>query len=191
MSCTFNDVIICLYLIVRVGKNVIFRRSFDSNVVTPWNKHLKQYENPPKNPQSADYCGCGWPTHLYIPKGSHEGTHFDLFVMLTNFDDDYVEDNPDDLLIPERCNSPYLYCGIKFRNYPDAKPMGYPFDRLPFAAPIQCPHLGAGHLWSLLFCRFLQLFWYRQVNSLEEYVSYAPNMASTVVEIRHFDHLVW
>lgn len=29
------------------------------------------------------------------------------------------------------CNDAASYCGIRDRMYPDRKPMGYPFDRLP------------------------------------------------------------
>lgn len=170
---------------------MIYRRSYDSNALTPWTKNIKHYENPPKHAKSAEMCGCGWPTHLFIPKGTKEGMQFDLFAMITNYDNDYVEEDPDDLSIPEPCNSPYLYCGVKWRNYPDRKPLGYPFDRLPFSVPMKCPQVGAGQLWSLLICRFLQLFWHRPIATLEEYVSYVPNMASTVVEIKHSDQLVW
>lgn len=177
-------------IVVRVGKNIIYRRSYDSNLVTPWTKSIDEYLKGPKHPRSAESCGCGWPTHLYIPKGSHEGMPFDLFVMLTNFDHDYVEENPDSVAVPETCNSPYMYCGVKWRQYPDAKPMGYPFDRLPYAVPLGCPnHPGAP--FSTLFCKVLSIFWSRPVSTLEEYVSYAPNMAATVVEIKHLDKLAW
>lgn len=127
---------------------------------------------------------------MYIPKGSPEGTPFDLFAMITNFDHDYVEDHPDDLSIPEPCNSPYLYCGVKWRQYPDAKPMGYPFDRLPFKVPFSCPK-GVASIWTLVLCKLMEFFFLRPVATLEEFVSYAPNMGATVVNIRHIDHLVW
>jgi len=83
-----------------------------------------------------------------------------------------------------------MYCGVKWRNYPDAKPMGYPFDRSPFTVPINCPK-GVASIWTLVICKILQFFLLRPVANLEEYVSYAPNMAATVVEIQHLDHLVW
>ncbi|ODN01438.1 Phenoloxidase 2 [Orchesella cincta] len=175
---------------LRVGRNVIFRRSLDSNVVKPWSKSINEYlEDDDEEQTNADFCGCGWPTHLFIPKGTHKGLAFDFFAMITNFDEDYVEENPDDLYIPEPCNSPYIYCGIPWRKYPDAKPMGYPFDRSPPKVPIDCPP-GMGAVLTL-FCRFFRLFWYTKIHTLEDYVKIAPNMAATVVEIKHFDKLVW
>lgn len=30
-----------------------------------------------------------------------------------------------------QCSDAASYCGVRDRKYPDKKPMGYPFDRLP------------------------------------------------------------
>jgi hypothetical protein len=35
--------------------------------------------------------------------------------------------------ITRECSDAASYCGIRDRKYPDKKPMGYPFDRLPRA----------------------------------------------------------
>lgn len=66
----------------------------------------------------------GWPQHLYIPKGHEHGMSFDLFVMVTSYDEDHVPNDPKILEIPETCNSPYLFCGLPRRRYPDRRPMG-------------------------------------------------------------------
>lgn len=40
--------------------------------------------------EEFNFCGCGWPHHMLIPKGLPEGLVFQLFVMITNFEDDRV-----------------------------------------------------------------------------------------------------
>lgn len=109
-------------LTVRVGRNIITRRSHDSSLTQPWTKHLHDLEEE-NHSGAADFCGCGWPQHLYIPKGTHKGMPFDLFVMVTNYDEDHVPNHPKDLELPEKCNSPYLFCGHSNRRYPDFRPM--------------------------------------------------------------------
>lgn len=81
---------------------------------------INKFTNP--NVYSSDQLG--WPHHLFIPKGNSKGMAFDLFVMVTNFDEDFVANHPRDMEIPEPCNSPYIYCGRPMRRYPDARPMG-------------------------------------------------------------------
>jgi tyrosinase len=74
----------------------------------------------PDNP--IDYCDCGWPYNLLLPKGTAEGMPFRFMVMLTDWDLDHV---PQDTT----CGS-MSYCGSK-SEYPDQRLMGYPFNR-PF-----------------------------------------------------------
>ena len=52
---------------------------------------------------------------------------FRLFVMLTDYQADLVG-------AEKKCGS-MSFCGVKDADYPDKRPMGYPFDR-PFAAPV-------------------------------------------------------
>jgi hypothetical protein len=40
--------------------------------------------------EEFNFCGCGWPQHMLIPKGSPEGMPCELFVMISNYDDDKV-----------------------------------------------------------------------------------------------------
>lgn len=103
---------------------------------------------------------------------------FDLFVMITNYDQDVVQNDPQDLNIPEPCTSPHLFCGVPFRRYPDARPMGYPFDRLPFKKPVQC---NAATGYPDVVCKMLQPQWFKTVDTLEEYVHSIPNTATKVV----------
>ena len=105
------------------GENVIYRASNVSVATTPWQATVDELDN---GNETTTACGCGLPLHLQIPKGRPEGMTFDLVALVTNFVDDAV-----DYEEPE-CRAGYLYCGLPGTKYPDAKPMGYPFDRLPY-----------------------------------------------------------
>jgi hypothetical protein len=65
------------------------------------------------------YCDCGWPYNLLLPRGTPEGMPFRLLAVATDWEQDRVEQSA--------CGS-MSFCGAKDR-YPDARPMGYPFDR--------------------------------------------------------------
>ncbi|CAL4111255.1 unnamed protein product, partial [Meganyctiphanes norvegica] len=62
------------------------------------------------------HCGCGWPQHLLVPRGSPEGMAFMLFVIIT------YEPN-----IKEWRLNPSTHCGHPSRELSDQRPMGYPF----------------------------------------------------------------
>lgn len=40
--------------------------------------------------QQFNFCGCGWPHHMLVPKGSKEGFPMELFVMVSDYKDDAV-----------------------------------------------------------------------------------------------------
>lgn len=65
---------------------------------------------------------------MLIPKGSKKGTFFDLFVMISNFQDDTVNQPLNENV---NCNDAHSYCGLQNQLYPDRRSMGFPFDR-PF-----------------------------------------------------------
>lgn len=117
--------------LVRPGQNTVRRRSTESTITIPYETTFRNLDdNRPAAGTDAEaqfnFCGCGWPHHLLVPKGTPEGLTMQLFVMVTNYDDDRVDQ---DLI--GTCNDAASYCGIRDRMYPDKKPMGYPFDRLP------------------------------------------------------------
>lgn len=62
---------------------------------------------------------------MLIPKGTPEGLRSELFVMISDYEQDRVNQD-----LVGTCNDAASYCGIRDRLYPDRKPMGYPFDRL-------------------------------------------------------------
>ncbi|XP_044743291.1 phenoloxidase 1-like [Chrysoperla carnea] len=112
------------------GSNEIVRKSTESSVTIPFERTFRNLDlnRPPGGDEleQFNYCGCGWPQHMLIPKGTPEGYPCTLFVMISNIADDLVEQ---DLSGP--CSDSSSYCGIKDRLYPDRRSMGYPFDREP------------------------------------------------------------
>ena len=75
---------------------------------------------PQDHEDSADYCQCGWPYNLLLPRGTREGMPFMLTAMVTDAGYDRVEQD-------HACGS-MSFCGVRDR-YPDHRNMGYPFDR--------------------------------------------------------------
>jgi tyrosinase len=64
------------------------------------------------------------PQHMLIPKGTTQGLPAELFVMISNYEEDRVQQD-----LAGVCNDAAAFCGIRDRQYPDRKPMGFPFDR--------------------------------------------------------------
>lgn len=80
---------------VRPGKNTIRRRSVDSSVTIPFERTFMNQNSRPGEPGSAqaaefDFCGCGWPHHMLLPKGDNNGYPMQLFVMVSNWAEDGV-----------------------------------------------------------------------------------------------------
>jgi hypothetical protein len=129
------------YTLDASARAVIFRSADASSVIRmpalKWNDLLptdqpsKEAELPP-----YDWCDCGWPYTLLLPRGTAEGMPFRLFVMLSSGNDLNIPPAPGpcDGQNLDNCTS-ISYCGLKGASYPDSRPMGYPFDR-PFATSI-------------------------------------------------------
>lgn len=107
-------------------KIVIFRPARLSSVVRkPARRPSEPKPAPPGGTTAADnnYCDCGWPYHLLLPRGNEQGMDFRLLVMVTDW-------NIDSVGADTKCGS-MSFCGAKDKDYPDKRAMGYPFDR-PF-----------------------------------------------------------
>ncbi|KAK7871345.1 hypothetical protein R5R35_007603 [Gryllus longicercus] len=114
----------------RSGPNTIQRLSTQSSVTIPYERTFRDLSAVPSDPEGQAqfyYCGCGWPQHMLVPKGSAEGFQAELFVMVSDFTQDVVNGPR----IPNMCSDGHSYCGIRNQLYPDRRPMGFPFDRLP------------------------------------------------------------
>jgi hypothetical protein len=107
---------------------VIFRPSRLSSVVRKpaWRPTEPRPVFAPGTPEAArNYCDCGWPYHVLLPRGTAAGMPFRLMVMMTDWMIDRVGAD-------STCGS-LSFCGARDTDYPDSRPMGYPFDR-PLAA---------------------------------------------------------
>ncbi|KAK9503580.1 hypothetical protein O3M35_010109 [Rhynocoris fuscipes] len=120
---------------LRGRNNTIERRSDQSSVTIPFERTFRSLENRPADnspgAEEFNYCGCGWPDHMLIPKGSADGFPCTLFVMISNFADDRVN-QPTGSGEPS-CSDAASYCGVRDSLYPDRRSMGFPFDRQPRA----------------------------------------------------------
>jgi tyrosinase len=105
-------------------KSVVFRPARLSSVARkPATRPTEPRPKPAPGTPADNYCDCGWPYHLLLPRGNEQGMDFRLLVMLTDWQADLVG-------AEKKCGS-MSFCGAKDADYPDQKPMGYPFDR-PF-----------------------------------------------------------
>ncbi|XP_068086815.1 phenoloxidase 1 [Anabrus simplex] len=111
------------------GQQTIKRKSENSSVTIPYEQSYRNLDRKrPGNVQNLEkfnFCGCGWPHNLLIAKGTETGYPCELFVMVSNFADDEVEQDAP----TSECKNAMSYCGIRNRKYPDARAMGFPFDR--------------------------------------------------------------
>lgn len=159
---------------MRQGQNTITRKSTDSTITIPYERTFRNLDvNRPVSGQALqdfNFCGCGWPQHMLIPKGNAEGLPCHLFVMISDYAVDgvasfrffffwitskkiasWLQINQDE---SGACNDAAIFCGIKDKLYPDRRSMGFPFDRMPRAG----------------------------VNTLQEFLT--PNMRAQEVTIR-------
>lgn len=81
----------------------------------------EELESAEPPPPGTTWCDCGWPYNLLLPRGTKEGLEFRLLVMLSSGDLVMTDTS-------QECTS-MSYCGLQDLNYPDRRPMGYPFDR--------------------------------------------------------------
>nr|CAD7257151.1 unnamed protein product [Timema shepardi] len=113
--------------------NLIERRSEESSVTIPFERTFRNLEA--GRPTAAgdameqfNYCGCGWPQHMLLPKGNAEGFPSQLFVMVSDYEGDKASINQQN---DGACADASSYCGIRDKLYPDKRNMDYPFDRQP------------------------------------------------------------
>uniref|UniRef100_A0A182TC13 Tyrosinase copper-binding domain-containing protein n=1 Tax=Anopheles maculatus TaxID=74869 RepID=A0A182TC13_9DIPT len=73
------------------GENRIIRRSDQSSVTIPYERTFRRVDasNMPGT-ENFRFCNCGWPDHMLLPKGQPDGQPFDLFIMVSDYNDDAV-----------------------------------------------------------------------------------------------------
>ncbi|XP_035707646.1 LOW QUALITY PROTEIN: phenoloxidase 3 [Folsomia candida] len=138
------------------GANTIHRKSADSTVTNPWFTLTSELP-PTASLEILEKRVHAYPHHLLLPKGSDDNLGvYDLVAMVTDGSD--YNGQPTDL-----CASSYMHCSRLDGNleYPDTRPMGWPFDRRPSDELSQA--------------------------YLDRLVQQVPNMAKTTVTIVHND----
>lgn len=79
------------FVTVNPGTNVIQRSSRESSVTISKERKFEQLlRGEGTTEHSSEYCSCGWPDHLLIPKGNDKGMEFHLFVQVTDHLKDLV-----------------------------------------------------------------------------------------------------
>lgn len=81
---------------VQPNASEIRRRSSESSVTIPYERSFRRVgaQAQPSNARERtefQFCGCGWPQHMLLPKGTPEGTEYDLFVMISNYEQDRID----------------------------------------------------------------------------------------------------
>nr|CCA94915.1 hemocyanin subunit a [Euphrynichus bacillifer] len=113
---------------IQPGKSTIVRSSSDSSVTLTHELTYRQLlHGEGISEHRTEYCSCGWPQHLLVPRGNEKGMVFHLFVMLTDWSQDKVSDGSAEA--EHACSDAVSYCGVMDEKYPDKKAMGFPFDR--------------------------------------------------------------
>ncbi|XP_046492976.1 hemocyanin A chain-like [Neodiprion pinetum] len=116
------------------GENTILRKSSESSVTIPdqistkklWDRVEAGIQGAATVEVDKDHRHCGYPDRLLLPKGKPEGMPFTLYVILTDFDQEKVNDIAADYSY----GGSISYCGAMHgHKYPDNRPMGFPFDR--------------------------------------------------------------
>ncbi|XP_058123593.1 phenoloxidase 8-like [Anopheles ziemanni] len=111
---------------LRPGTNSIVRRSDQSNLTIPYERTFRNIAaSSQPGTEVFQFCNCGWPNHMLLPKGSPDGLEYDFFVLISDYNQDRVEEFDEN----DNCNDAHMFCGLRDRRFPDARSMGYPFDR--------------------------------------------------------------
>nr|CAR85692.1 hemocyanin subunit type 1 precursor [Machilis germanica] len=120
---------------IPAGKSVIERLSTESTVTTPDYESFRSLVNRVDEALKGnkefiideEFRHCGLPDRLLIPKGNEEGYPVKFFVIVTDWEEDKVNQEVEN----HRYGNVYSYCGTYGdRLYPDKKAFLYPFDRV-------------------------------------------------------------
>lgn len=77
---------------VKPGKNTIPRASTDSSVTIPFERIFRDHgeQSGSTDTPTINFCDCGWPQYLLVPKGNTDGYPVKFFVMISNWSEDKV-----------------------------------------------------------------------------------------------------
>ncbi|XP_026333079.1 phenoloxidase subunit 2-like [Hyposmocoma kahamanoa] len=116
---------------LKAGQNTITRDSTESSLTIPFEQTFRDLSAQGQDPRvdalaAFNFCGCGWPQHMLVPRGTVGGAQYQLFVMLSNYDFDKLDQADGREL---SCKEASSFCGLRDRLFPDKRAMGFPFDR--------------------------------------------------------------
>ena len=122
-----------MVITVKPGTNKLRRHSSESSATVPdvpsYKKLLEKAKMALENESELDLSkyqrSCGIPNRLLLPKGKPEGMNFWLSVFISDGKEDTGMDHPED----SKFGGTHSQCGIHGEEYPDKKPLLYPFDR--------------------------------------------------------------
>uniref|UniRef100_A0A034WUF4 Phenoloxidase subunit A3 n=1 Tax=Bactrocera dorsalis TaxID=27457 RepID=A0A034WUF4_BACDO len=100
-------------------ENVIRRRSTESSLTIPVERTFRDPAVTRVSNETMQHA-CGWPHHMLIPKGSTNGLQCELVVMVTNYEQESVQEEP--ISGADSCSN------HQFLQH-DQRALGYPFDR--------------------------------------------------------------
>jgi hypothetical protein len=129
---------------------VVYRPAQESSVIRkPAPKPPVAFIDPPETvpgPEADEenYCTCGWPYNLLLPRGTEAGAPYRLLAAIT----DYAGDRVPPLRPPGRTCGSISFCGLRDDLFPDAKAMGYPFHR-PFRSRTLAESVAAHPQWAV------------------------------------------
>lgn len=72
----------------------VTRRSDESTVTISFGKTFRDLSRAPPTGAERDrfnFCGCGWPQHMLISRGTEQGYPCELFVMVSDWQKDKVQ----------------------------------------------------------------------------------------------------
>lgn len=87
---------IIYFFVVRPGTNTVQRESDASSITIPFEQTFRNLdENRPENTENVEmdplnYCGCGWPQHVLVPRGTIAGYSMVLFMIISDYTLDRV-----------------------------------------------------------------------------------------------------
>nr|CAR85701.1 hemocyanin subunit type 1 precursor [Periplaneta americana] len=119
---------------VNKGTTVVQRKSSESSVTIPDRETTKvltkrveeALQGKTTYMVNKDVRHCGYPDRLLLPKGKKDGMIFTMYVIVTDYETEKVNDLPYDY----EYGGAISYCGtLAGHKYPVNKPMGFPFDR--------------------------------------------------------------
>lgn len=82
-------IIYCIKFLVEPGENHVIRKSIDSSITIPFERtyrNLNKGRGAAGSEQEAkfNFCGCGWPHNMLVPRGKPEGMPVYIYVLISD-----------------------------------------------------------------------------------------------------------